>query len=73
MSMVRLIEGDEYDEYVRQSLDAYPVMMGDDTPETQKTWKENLKKAQAAQGPLHYIGVFRGGKMVGGARYHTSR
>jgi len=70
MSVVRLIEGDEYDEYVRQSLDAYPVMMENVTPETQKAWMENMRKAQAARGPLHYVGVFRGGKMVGGARYH---
>jgi predicted acetyltransferase len=70
MSVVRLLEGDEFDEYVRQSLDAYPVMMENITPETQKMWKENMRKAQATPGPLHYYGVFRGGNMVGGARYH---
>ena len=70
MSVVRLIEGVEFEEYVRQSLDAYPVMMENISPETQKTWMENMRKAQAELGPIHYYGVFRGGKMVGGARYH---
>ncbi len=60
----------EFEEYVRQSLDAYPVMMENISPETQKTWMENMRKAQAEPGPIHYYGVFRGGKMVGGARYH---
>lgn len=70
MSAVRLIEGDEFEEYVRQSLDAYPVMMEHITPEIQKTWIENMKKSQSEPGPIHNYGVFRGGKMVGGARYH---
>ncbi len=70
MSVVRLLEGSEFEEYVRQSLDAYPVMMEHITPETQKTWKDNMRKAQALPGPIHYYGVFHGGKMVGGARYH---
>jgi predicted acetyltransferase len=70
MSTVRLLEKDEFEEYVRQSLDAYPVMMENLTPEIQKTWIENMRKAQAEPGPIHNYGVFRGGKMVGGARYH---
>jgi len=70
MSTVRLLEKDEFEEYVRQSLDAYPVMMENLTPEIQKTWIENMRKAQAGPGPIHNYGVFRGGKMVGGARYH---
>jgi len=70
MSVIRLIEGGEFEDYVRQSLDAYPIMMENTPPETQKTWIENMKKAQAEPGPIHYYGVFRGSKMVGGARYH---
>jgi len=70
MSVVRLLEGGEFEEYVRQSLDAYPVMMESITPETKKIWIENMKKAQGVPGPVHNYGVFRGGKMVGGARYH---
>lgn len=70
MSVVRLLDGSEFEEYIRQSLDAYPVMMENITPEIQKTWIENMKKTQAEPNPIHYYGVFRDGKMVGGARYH---
>lgn len=70
MSTVRLLEGDEFEEYIRQSLDAYPVMMENITPENRKNWSENMRKAQSLPGPLHYYAVFRGGKMVGSARYH---
>ncbi len=70
MSVIRLIEGGEFEEYIRQSLDAYPVMMENTPPETQKAWIENMKKTQVESGPIHYYGVFRGSKMVGGARYH---
>ncbi len=70
MSIVRLIEGEEFEEYARQSLDAYPVMMEDVTPEHRKGWIERMKKAQEEGGPSHSYGVFREGKMIGGARYH---
>lgn len=70
MSVVRLIEGSEFEEYVRQSLDAYPVMMENVTPEQSKGWIERMKKAQAEGAPTHSYGVFRGGSLVGGARYH---
>lgn len=70
MSIVRLIEGEEFEEYARQSLDAYPVMMDDVTPEQRKGWIERMKKAQAEDAPTHSYGVFREGKMIGGARYH---
>ncbi|HIH89042.1 TPA: GNAT family N-acetyltransferase [Candidatus Bathyarchaeota archaeon] len=70
MSVVRLVEGEEFEEYTRQSLDAYPVMMETVTPEQRKGWIERMKKAQAEGAPTHSYGVFRGDKMVGGARYH---
>ena len=70
MSVVRLLEGEEFEEYARQSLDAYPVMMENVTPEQRMGWIERMRKAQVEGAPTHSYGVFRDGKMVGGARYH---
>jgi predicted acetyltransferase len=70
MSVIRLLEGEDFEDYINQSLDAYPIMVGTVTPESRSTWKENMKKAQSEAGPYHYYGCYRDGKMVGGARYH---
>jgi predicted acetyltransferase len=70
MSVIRLIEGGEFEEYTRQSLNAYPIMMENITPEQRKRWIERMKKSQVESSPTHSYGVFRGGSMVGGARYH---
>lgn len=70
MSTIRLLQEEDFEDYITQSLDAYPIMIGPVTLENRRLWKENLIKQQSEGGTLHYYGCYREGKMVGGARYH---
>ncbi|MBN1682224.1 GNAT family N-acetyltransferase [Candidatus Bathyarchaeota archaeon] len=70
MSIIRLLKDEDFDDYIDQTLDAYPVMIDSVTPESRRIWKENMIKQQSSGGTPHYYGCFREGKMVGGAMYH---
>ncbi|HUV53742.1 MAG TPA: GNAT family N-acetyltransferase [Candidatus Krumholzibacteriaceae bacterium] len=70
MSEVRLISDDEFEEYARITLDAYPAMFTDVTEERRRGWIERMKATQDEDDSINYYGCYRGGKMVGGMRLH---
>jgi len=70
MSEIRLVRGDEFDEYARMTLDAYPAMFPPMTEEQRLGWLERMRKVNAEPGPVKYYGCYRGGEMVGGMRLH---
>ena len=70
MSEVRLVRGDEFEEYARMTLDAYPAMFPPMTEEQRLGWLGRMRKVNAESGPVKYYGCYRGGEMVGGMRLH---
>ncbi len=70
MSEVRLIRDDEFEEYVRITLDAYPAMFTDVTEERRRGWIERMKATQDEDDSVNYYGCYRGGDMVGAMRLH---
>lgn len=70
MSVVRLLEDAEIEEYSRIALDAFPAMYSDLGEEQRKDWIERMKKMQREKGDVQYYGCFRDGKLVGGMRLH---
>ena len=70
MSEVRLIRDDEFEEYTRITLDAYPAMFTDVTEERRQGWIERMKTTQDIDDAVNYYGCYRGGEMVGGMRLH---
>ena len=70
MSEVRLIKGDEFEEYGRITLDSYPAMITDVTEERRRGWIERIKATQNEDDSINYYGCYRGGEMVGGMRLH---
>ncbi|MFH2112726.1 MAG: GNAT family N-acetyltransferase [Candidatus Bathyarchaeota archaeon] len=70
MSEVRLVKREEFDEYARMTLDAYPAMFSDVTEERRQGWVERMRKTNQEEGPVKYYGCYRGGAMVGGMRLH---
>ena len=70
MSEVRLIKDDEFEEYARITLDAYPAMFTDVTEEKRRGWIERMKKQQDEDDSVNYYGCYRGGEMMGVMRLH---
>ena len=70
MSEVRPVQDDEFDEYARMTLDAYPAMFPPMTEEQRLGWLERMRKVNAEPGPVKHYGCYRGGEMVGGMRLH---
>jgi len=70
MSEVRLIRDDEFEEYARITLDAYPAMFIDVTEERRRGWIERMKAQQNEDDSINYYGYYRGGEMVGAMRLH---
>ena len=70
MSEVRLIRDDEFEEYARITLDAYPAMFPDVTEERRLGWIERMKTIQSEDDSVNYYGCYSGGEMVGGMRLH---
>lgn len=70
MSEIKPIGDDDFEEYARLSLDAYPAMFTGFTDERRKAWIERLRKSQSEGGPIHFHGCYRDGKLIGGMRFH---
>jgi predicted acetyltransferase len=70
MNVVKPIEDNDFEEYARITLDAYPAMFTDVTEERRKAWIERMRKSQSDGGPVHYHGFYKDGKLVGGMRFH---
>jgi len=70
MSEVRLIRDNEFEEYARITLDAYPAMFTDVTEERRRGWIERMKTTQDEDDSINYYGCYRGGEMVGCMRLH---
>ena len=70
MSEIKPIEDDDFEEYSRISLDAYPAMFTGLTDERRKAWIGRMRKSQSEGGPVHFHGCYREGKLVAGMRFH---
>ncbi|MCW4049628.1 MAG: GNAT family N-acetyltransferase [Candidatus Bathyarchaeota archaeon] len=70
MSIVRRLADEDFDEYARITLEAYPAMFTNVTEERQKGWKERMRNTQNEDGPISYHGCFRDDKLVGAMRHH---
>jgi len=70
MSEVRRIKDQEFEDYMRITLDSYPAMFTDVTDERRKGWIERMKATQNEDDSVNYYGCYRGGEMVGGMRLH---
>jgi len=70
MSEVRLIKDDDFEEYARITLDAYPAMFTDVTEEKRRGWIDRMKKQQDEDDSVNYYGCYRGGEMMGVMRLH---
>ncbi|MFH0849819.1 MAG: GNAT family N-acetyltransferase [Candidatus Bathyarchaeota archaeon] len=70
MIEVRPVRSEEFDEYARMILDAYPAMFSDVTEERRQGWVERMRKTNQEEGPVKHYGCYRGGAMVGGMRLH---
>ncbi len=66
MSEVRRIRDDEFEDYMRITLDFYPAMFTDVSEERRRGWIERMKAAQNTDHSVNYYGCFRGGEMAGG-------
>ncbi|HUV34278.1 MAG TPA: hypothetical protein VMW22_05065, partial [Candidatus Desulfaltia sp.] len=72
MSEVRPIRSEEFDEYARMTLDAYPAMFPAMSEEQRQGWVERMRKInqEDEDAPVKYYGCYRSGAMVGGMRLH---
>jgi len=70
MSVVRLLKDEDFEEYTRITLDAYPAMFPNVGEEQRKGWIERIKKTQQEKGDVQYYGCFRDGELRGGMRLH---
>ncbi len=70
MSVVRLLDNAEMEEYGRVALDSFPAMFSDLDEEQRKGWIERMKKTQREKRDVRYYGCFREGTLVGGMRLH---
>jgi len=70
MSEVRRIKDQEFEDYMRITLDSYPAMFTDVTEDRRKGWIERMKATQNEDDSVNYYGCYRGGEMVGGMRLH---
>jgi len=70
MSEVRPVKDDEFDEYSRMILDAYPAMFSDVTEERRQGWVDRMRRTNQEEGPVKYYGCYRSGNLVGGVRLH---
>ena len=71
MNLVRRLESDEFKEYVRLSLEAYPAMITGLSQEQEESWAKRMQERQAEKGDIQYYGYFRDNKMLGAMRTHT--
>ena len=70
MTKIRLLQDEDFAEYTRLTLEAYPSMITDVSDEERKAWIGRMQKEQAKKGKLHYWGAFREGKLAGAMRLH---
>jgi hypothetical protein len=71
MSAVRLLSDEDFEEYTRLSLEAYPVMFVGFTDERREGWIKRMQVQQSERGAVQYAGCFRDGKLVGIMRLHS--
>lgn len=71
MSEVRLLADEDYLEYARISLEAYPAMFPKMSDAQRDDWIERMKAQQKADDGIQYAGAYRDGKLVGIMRLHS--
>ena len=71
MGNVRRIADDDFKEYVRLSLEAYPAMYPKFTDERIDAWIKRMQEQQAKKADIHYYGYYRDDKLLGAMRIHT--
>ena len=70
MSVVKLLEDEDFEEYAKMSLEAYPSMFTGFNAEQSAAWVKRMKAQQDEMGVVQYAGCFRDEKLVGAMRMH---
>lgn len=70
MANVKLLEDQDFKEYVRLSLEAYPAMFTSFSDEQADGWIKRMQEQQAKGAEILYFGYFRDGKLLGAMRVH---
>lgn len=71
MSVIKLLPDEDFDEYARLSLEAYPIMFSDFTDEIKTGWIKRMKAQQEANDGVQFAGAYRDEKLVGIMRLHS--
>jgi predicted acetyltransferase len=71
MGDVRLIGDDDFKEYIRLSLEAYPAMYPKLTDDQIDDWIKRMQEQQAKRDEIQYYGYYREDKLLGAMRLHT--
>jgi predicted acetyltransferase len=71
MGNVRLLENDDFKEYVRLSLEAYPAMYPKLTDDQVEGWIKRMQEQQAKKDDILYYGYFRDDNLLGAMRLHV--
>ena len=71
MGNVRLLADDDFTEYVRLSLEAYPAMYPKFTDEQIAGWIKRMQEQQAKKADIQYYGYYRDKKLLGAMRIHS--
>ena len=70
MNNVRRIADDDFKEYVRLSLEAYPAMYPELNEERIDGWIKRMQAQQAKKADIQYYGYYRDEKLLGAMRIH---
>lgn len=71
MSVVKLLSDEDFDEYARLSLEAYPAMFTGFTDEQKKGWIKRMQEQQKLNEGIQFAGAWREEKLVGIMRLHS--
>ena len=71
MNNIRRIPDDDFKEYVRITLEAYPAMFPKLTDERIDGWIKRMQEQQAKKAEIQYYGYYRDEKLLGAMRIHT--
>jgi predicted acetyltransferase len=71
MSVVKLLADEDFEEYARLSLEAYPAMFTEMSDERKSDWIKRMQEQQKLNVGIQYAGAWRDEKLVGTMRLHS--
>ncbi len=71
MSVIKLLADEDFDEYARLSLEAYPAMFTGFSDEQKAGWIKRMQEQQKLNEGIQYAGAWRDEKLVGVMRLHS--